>query len=203
MSPATDLDVLAPFEPLRRQLLAAAEAFSGDARPLGELLAASVEDVRRAATEPLEVFPICHHSPAAAVHMVRRLTDHPPRVVFMELCEDLRPLLDKLRDCKLPVALQAFAGKTDAFPSSWAPLSVVAPLTEFSAEYQAIAFTLENPATELVFVDRSVDHVFQWLPQEEGALEAELEAEHAGQPAEEEAAGLHGTALGVQMGRLE
>src|SRR4051794_4199640 len=210
MSPATDLDVLAPFEPLRRQLLAAAEAFSGDARPLGELLAASVEDVRRAATEPLEVFPVGHHSPAAAVHMVRRLTSRPPRVIFMELCEDLRPLLEKLRDCKLPVALQAFAGQTDAFPKSWAPLSVVAPLTEFSAEYQAIAFALENPDTELVFVDRSVDHIFQWMPQEEDELEKHLskDPESDEGPAtaggEEEAPPpAHGAALGVQMGDVE
>src|SRR5689334_8167338 len=121
------------FEPLRQQLLAAAEAFTTDAQPLGRLLGAMVDDVQRAGAEPLEIFPVCHHSPAAALHMIGRLKLRPPRVIFMELCEDLRPLLDKLRDCKLPVALQAFAGHSDAFPKSWTPLSVVAPLTEFSA----------------------------------------------------------------------
>jgi hypothetical protein len=201
---------LPSFEPLREQLLAAAEAFAGDARPLADLLAAVVDDVRRAAAEPLEIFPVCHHSPAAAVHMVRRLARRPPRVIFMEMCEDMRPLLDRLRDCKLPVALQAFAGQTDAFPKGWAPLSVVAPLTEFSAEYQAIAYALESPGTELVFVDRSVDHIFQWMPQEEDELEKHL-GKDAGPDegpagAADEEAGpppTHGAALGVQMGDVE
>jgi hypothetical protein len=202
-----DLDTLTSFEPLRQQLVAAAAAFAGAGQPLAELLHHLVDDVRRAATEPLEVFPVCHHSPAAAVHMVRRLTARPPRVIFMEMCEDLRPLLDKLRDCKLPVALQAFAAQTDGFPKSWAPLSVVAPFTEFSAEYQASAFALDNPGTELVFVDRSVDHIFQWLPQEEGELEQHLgkdaEPDEAPAAGEEEPPPTHGAALGVQLGDVE
>src|SRR5579862_9677344 len=194
------------FEPLRRQLLAAAEKFATDDQPLSALLNALVDDVHRANSEPLEIFPVCHHSPAAAVQMIQRLTRKPPRVIFMEMCEDMRPLLDKLRDCKLPVALQAFAGQTDAFPLSWTPLSVVAPITEFSAEYQAIVFALENPSTELVFVDRSVDHVFQWMPQEEDELEKHLgkdteQDENAGEA--EEAPPMHGAAVGVQMGDLE
>jgi hypothetical protein len=207
MSTATDLTDLASFEPLREQLLAAAQAFSGDAQPLGALLNALVDDVQRAAAEPLEIFPVCHHSPAAALHMIRRLTRQAPRVIFIELCEDLRPLVEKLRDCKLPVALQAFAGQSDAFPKSWTPLSVVAPLTEFSAEYQAIAFALEHPGTDLVFVDRSVDHVFQWMPQEEGELERHLGAEEepdAGPAASEEKPPPgHGAAVGVQVGAVE
>src|SRR4051794_8350017 len=90
------------FDPLRQQLLAAAEAFATGAQPLGKLLGAMVDDVQRASAEPLEIFPVCHHSPAAAVHMIARLKRQAPRVLFMEGCEDLRPLLDKLRDCKLP-----------------------------------------------------------------------------------------------------
>src|SRR5208282_2481274 len=105
MTTRTDLQTLAAFEPLREQLLAAAQAFAGDAQPLGRLLSGLVDDVHRAASEPLEIFPVCHHSPAAAVHMIRRLSERPPRVIFMEMCEDLRPLLPKLRDCRLPIAL--------------------------------------------------------------------------------------------------
>ena len=60
----------------------------------------------------------------------------------MEMCEDLQPLLDKLRDCRLPVALQAFAGHSATFPKSWVPLSVVAPLTEFSALLRGIRAAL-------------------------------------------------------------
>jgi hypothetical protein len=203
-----ELAHLASFEPLRRQLLAAAKEFAEHSKPLGALLGAFVDDVHRAAAEPLEIFPVCHHSPAAALHMIRRLTQRPPRVIYMELCEDMRPVLDKLRDCKLPVALQAFAGQTDAFPKSWTPLSVVAPVTEFSAEYQAIVFALENPGTELVFVDRSVDHVFQWMPQEEDELEKHLskdaeQDESAPGTTEEAPPPMHGAAVGVQMGELE
>jgi hypothetical protein len=206
MKTAKELTQLAAFEPLRKQLLTAAKEFADHSKPLSALLGALVDDVHRAASEPLEIFPVCHHSPSAALHMIQRLTQRPPRVIFMELCEDMRPLLDKLRDCKLPVALQAFAGQTDAFPKTWTPLSVVAPITEFSAEYQAIVFALENPATELVFVDRSVDHVFQWMPQEEDELEKHLskdaeQDENAGEA--EEAPPMHGAAVGVQMGDLE
>jgi hypothetical protein len=206
MTTTAPFDRLTGFEPLRQQLRAAAEAFATDAQPLGALLGAMVDDVERAVAEPLEIFPVCHHSPASALHMVRRLGNAPPRVIFMELCEDLRPLLEKLRDCKLPVALQAFAGQSEAFPKSWTPLSVVAPLTEFSAEYQAIAFAMENPATGLVFVDRSVDHIFQWLPQEEHELEKHLgpdEEQEARAPDEEPPPPMHGAALGVQVGDLE
>src|SRR5262249_49141488 len=101
MSSAAELAATS-FEPLREQLLAAAKAFAG-AQPLAELLGAIVDDVRRATAEPLEIFPVAHHSPAAAVHMLRRLRARPPRLLFLEMCEDMRPLLDKLRDCKLPV----------------------------------------------------------------------------------------------------
>lgn len=94
--------------------------------------------------------------------MARRLREKQPKVVYLELCEDMAPLLDELRNCRLPVAVQAFAGDIDGFPPAWAPLSVVAPVTEASAEYQAIAYALDTPGVELVLVDRSSDHVFQW-----------------------------------------
>jgi hypothetical protein len=204
--PAADIPLSPRFTPLRDQLLAAAAAFTAGAGSLADLLGRIVAEVDRLTREPLEVFPVAHHSPAAALHLVRRLRDDPPRVIFLELCEDLRPLLDRLRDCKLPVALQAFASGGDAFPKDWAPLSVVAPVTEFSAEFQAIAYCLENPATDLVFVDRSVDHVFQWLPQEPGELEKHVAPDQepdAGEGEEGAPPPGHGGALGVQIGQLE
>lgn len=195
------------FAPLRDQLVTAAEAFAGGHGGLADVLAGIVADVDRLVAEPLEIFPVAHHSPAAALHLIRRLKQSPPRVIFVELCEDLRPVLPKLRDCKLPVALQAFAQTSEAFPKDWTPLSVVAPITEFSAEFQAIAYCLENPATDLVFVDRSVDHVFQWTPREPGALEKELAADDAPGPEAEDEDGAappsHGGAVGVQIGRIE
>ncbi|WP_327107571.1 DUF5682 family protein [Nonomuraea glycinis] len=155
-----------PFAALREQLSDAAAAFAGTPGALSGILSGMVDDVDRALGEQLEIFPVCHHSPGSALAMARRLRDKQPEVIYLELCEDLRPVLDELRNCRLPVSLQAFATELDGFPDAWGPLSVVAPITEASAEYQAIAYALDTPGVELVLVDRSSDHVFQWLPQE-------------------------------------
>ncbi|OII60550.1 hypothetical protein BJP40_09800 [Streptomyces sp. CC53] len=187
-----------PFEALRSQLQEAAAALADGPDALQGILLGIVDDVDRAVREPLEVFPVCHHSPASAVAMARRLREKQPKVVYLELCEDMAPLLDELRNCRLPVAVQAFAGDIDGFPPAWAPLSVVAPVTEASAEYQAIAYALDTPGVELVLVDRSSDHVFQWnaRPQQpSGATDPDAP------PTEEEAA-LHGDAVGVEIGDL-
>ncbi|MCY1013128.1 DUF5682 family protein [Nannocystis pusilla] len=135
----------------------------------------------------------------------------------MEGCEDLNASLAGLHHCRFPVALQAFAPEAPAFPADWTPLNVVLPLTEFSAEYQAIAYCLQNPGTKLVFVDRSVDHVFQWMPKGGPPPgEDSGEADDGGEePATEETAGegegastgntgnLHGGAVGLQIGDMQ
>ncbi|SMD21105.1 DUF5682 family protein [Lentzea albidocapillata] len=175
------------FESLRTQLQQAATTFADGPGALEGILLGMVDDVDRAVSEPLEIFPVCHHSPASAVAMARRLRDKQPKVIYLELCEDMAPLLTELRNCRLPVAVQAFSSEVDGFPAEWAPLSVVAPITEASAEYQAIAYALDTPGVELVLVDRSSDHVFQWQPPET-------------RPADEDA--LHGDAVGVEIGDL-
>ena len=149
------------FDPLRARLHDAAEAFATGPDALTEILHGLVDDVDRAIREPLEIFPVCHHSPASATAMVRRLRAKQPKVVYLELCEDMAPVLSELRNCRLPVAVQAFATELDGFPADWSPLSVIAPITEASAEYQVIAYALDTPGVELVLVDRSTDHVFQ------------------------------------------
>ncbi|MDT0343551.1 DUF5682 family protein [Streptomyces litchfieldiae] len=185
-----------PFGALREQLRAAADAFAGAGGGVPGILSGMVDDVGRALGEALEIFPVCHHSPASALAMVRRLAEKQPKVIYLELCEDLRPLVDELRNCRLPVALQAFATEIDGFPAEQAPLSVVAPISEASAEYQAIAYALDTPGVELVLVDRSSDHVFQWAATEpSGPAPAAEEA-----PRDE--AGLHGDAVGVEIGDL-
>ncbi|MFI9150085.1 hypothetical protein [Streptomyces sp. NPDC053367] len=184
----------ATFTGLRSQLEEAAKTFADGPRALEGILLGMVDDVDRAIREPLEIFPVCHHSPASALAMARRLREKQPKVVYLELCEDMAPLLTELRNCRLPVAVQAFASQIDGFPADWAPLSVVAPVTEASAEYQAIAYALDTPGVELVLVDRSSDHVFQWREPEEDTTGADT-------PAEEEAA-LHGDAVGVEIGDL-
>ncbi|GHF53036.1 DUF5682 family protein [Streptomyces griseosporeus] len=186
------------FAALRGQLQQAAAAFAGGPDALEGILLGLVDDVDRAVREPLEIFPVCHHSPASALAMARRLREKQPKVVYLELCEDMAPLLTELRNCRLPVAVQAFATEVDGFPAEWAPLSVVAPITEASAEYQAIAYALDTPGVELVLVDRSSDHVFQW---QENTGEATEPADPDAPPAEEEAA-LHGDAVGVEIGDL-
>ncbi|WP_405811760.1 DUF5682 family protein [Streptomyces sp. NBC_01520] len=186
------------FTQLRGQLQEAAATFAGGPDALEGILLGLVDDVDRAVREPLEIFPVCHHSPASALAMARRLREKQPKVVYLELCEDMAPLLTELRNCRLPVAVQSFASEVDGFPAEWAPLSVVAPITEASAEYQAIAYALDTPGVELVLVDRSSDHVFQWDRRgEHDAGPADPDAP----PAEEEAA-LHGDAVGVEIGDL-
>ncbi|MBW4576754.1 MAG: hypothetical protein KME08_15885 [Aphanothece sp. CMT-3BRIN-NPC111] len=180
---------------LQEQLLDAAEKFATHTQPLSELLTALVDDVARAAAEPLEIFPVCHHSPSSALQMVQRLHRKPPKVIYIELCEDLQPTVEHLRDCKQPVALQAFAAESQTFPPKLMPLSAIAPLTEASAEYQAIAYILQHPETELVFVDRAVDFIFQWQPPE-----VENQEELETPPSDE--AKMHGTAVGVEVGNI-
>ena len=189
------LDEGTPFEALRGQLQTAATEFADGPDALEGILLGIVDDVDRAVREPLEIFPVCHHSPASAVAMARRLREKQPKVVYLELCEDMAPLLPELRNCRLPVAVQAFASEVKGFPEAWAPLSVVAPITEASAEYQAIAYALDTPGVELVLVDRSSDHVFQWQ------AGGEEPAGPDDPPVEEEAA-LHGDAVGVEIGDL-
>jgi len=183
----------ASFNSLQQQILDAAEKFATDAQSLSAFLTSLVQDVERAATEPLEIFPVCHHSPASALQMIQRLVRQPPKVIYLELCEDLLPSVENLRDCKLPIALQAFASESETFSPSLMPLSVVAPLTEASAEYQAIAFALQHPEIELVFVDRAVDFVIQWESLENPETEAIPPTESAK---------MHGSALGVEIGNL-
>ncbi|MEW1873562.1 hypothetical protein AB0420_36775 [Streptomyces caelestis] len=183
------------FAALRGQLQEAAAEFAGGPDALEGILLGMVDDVDRAVREPLEIFPVCHHSPASALAMARRLREKQPKVVYLELCEDMAPLLTELRNCRLPVAVQAFAGDVDGFPADWAPLSVVAPITEASAEYQAIAYALDTPGVELVLVDRSSDHVFQWDRRDEPA------GEETGTP-QKDGAALHGEAVGVEIGDL-
>ncbi|HNH47446.1 MAG TPA: hypothetical protein PKY30_10430, partial [Myxococcota bacterium] len=138
-----------------------------DAAQLGAVLQQMAADVERAMAEPLPMFPVIHHCPASAIHMVRWLRARQPKIVFLELCEDLGVHIPDLPDCTFPVALQAFAGEVVGHPPERAPLSIVAPLTEMSAEYQAIAYALSTEGVELVLVDRSADHVFQMLEGEE------------------------------------
>jgi hypothetical protein len=187
--------VSGPFDALRAHLLGAAEALSGGPAALPEILAGIVDDVDHALREPLEIFPVCHHSPSSALAMVRRLRVKQPQVIYLELCEDLGPLLTELRNCRLPVALQAFAAELDGFAAESAPLSLIAPITEASAEYQAIAYALETPGVELVLVDRSTDHVFQWQPASEPHRP---DPENAGETDDD----LHGDAVGVELGDL-
>ncbi|MFJ9717311.1 hypothetical protein ACIRPQ_15425 [Streptomyces sp. NPDC101213] len=183
------------FGALRTQLQDAATAFADGPGALEGILRGIVDDVERAVREPLEIFPVCHHSPASALAMARRLREKQPKVVYLELCEDMAPLLTELRNCRLPVAVQAFATEVEGFPADWSPLSVVAPVTEASAEYQAIAYALDTPGVELVLVDRSSDHVFQW--ETPPAADPDPDAP----PADEESV-LHGDAVGVEIGDL-
>lgn len=185
------------LDQLRQQLEQTAAEFTGESQTLGDLLRTFSRDVERALNEPLEIFPVAHHSPASALHMVRRLQERQPKVIYIELCEDMRGIVSNLEHCKLPVALQAFASESPIIPTDKLPVTVVAPLTEASAEYQAIAYCMQNPETQLVFVDRAVDYVFQWKEFDDDAPNATDD-----EPPDEEAA-LHASAVGVEIGALK
>ena len=207
-SPAAHVNTL--NQALREQLMDAASRFSEGERGLQQLLQGIVHDMERAIAEPLEIIPVAHHSPACALHTLRRLRQKAPRVIYMEGCEDLVGLVDLLGECALPVALQGFASESDAFPKDWAPLSVVLPLTEFSAELQAIAYAMSHQDVALVFVDRSVDHLFQNLPQSPEALQEALGAgededddEDQDDEQERKPRVSHRSALAVEVGRVE
>lgn len=189
--------------PLREQLVRAAEAFSPDAASLKHILMRMVTDVERGLTEPLELFPVAHHSPSAAVHLIRRLQTAAPKVIYMEGCEDLPHLLPLLRDCRLPVALQAYGPRPVGLPTDAAPLSLVLPLTELSAEMQAITWCLEHPETRLCFVDRSTDHVFQWKKGPDPRPDASEPPPEDASTDPDNTQGLHGHAVGIDVGSLE
>lgn len=152
---------------LRQQLEAAAKAFCQSPEELATLLDRMASDVEMAKAQPLCLFPVIHHSPASAVHMVRYLRTHRPELVMIEACADLRGLVETLQECELPVAMQAYAPEPVGLPAAWAPLSVLTPLTEFSAEFQAIAYALTTPGVRLEFIDRPTDLVFQWMLRQE------------------------------------
>ncbi len=185
-------------EALLAELRAVAASMTQDAAALGAVLQQMAADVERAMAEPLPMFPVIHHCPASAIHMVRWLRARQPKIVFLELCEDLGGHIPDLPDCTFPVALQAFAGEVEGHRPERAPLSIVAPLTEMSAEYQAIAYALSTEGVELVLVDRSADHVFQMLEGEKEAPKTEEELEEE----EDDEARLHGGATGIEVGGL-
>ena len=114
-----------PFEPLKRQLLAAAEALADNTQPLAAILGGLVNDVERAGREPLEILPVCHHSPSSALHMVRRLAGH--RATAYHLLGVLRGPTPRTRmgspSASYPSRPRRSRGTSDAFPSSWFPLN--------------------------------------------------------------------------------
>ena len=101
----------------RPQLLAAAAAFADGPAALAGILAGLVDDVDRAVREPLEIFPVCHHSPASALRAWSGGSRaKQPKVIYLELLRGPAGRSDRLRNCRLPVALQAFASESDASP---------------------------------------------------------------------------------------
>ena len=189
---------MTPIDRLRAVFEATASELAPDADALARILARIPADIERAASERLTIFPVAHHSPASGIHMLRWLHQHRPKVVFIELCEDLDAHIADLSDCQLPVALQAFASEPDGLPEHMAPLSIVAPLTAFSAESQAMAWARDNNVP-VVFVDRSTDHYFQWRAARQ---QEEDDTFDLHDDSDEEAARMHGGADGVAVGAL-
>ena len=117
-------------------------------RRAGGILLGMVDDVGRAAREPLEIFPVCHHSPASAVAMA---APSARAAAAGDLHGAVRgPAAAADRAAQLPAAGRppgVRAVESTASPPSGRRSAWSRPITEFSAEYQAIAFALDNPTT--------------------------------------------------------
>jgi hypothetical protein len=195
------------FNELKSQLIEAAKSFTESERNLDIILTQMVEDIEKANMEKMEIFPVCHHSPASGLFAIKRLIEKRPKVIFMEMCEDFLPLINDLKECKLPVAFQSFASDLKDFDKTWSPLSVIAPLTEFSAEYQAISYALsKNSDCKIIFIDRSVDHIYQWIrdtkPKEDKNKDDKDIKENKSEKLSESKR-MHGEAIGVKVGDLK
>ena len=169
-------------ELLRDQLIAAAGQVLEDDRGVAALLEQIAGDIRRADLEPLHVVPVGHHSPASALQVARLLRERAPRVIYLEAPEDMRPLAANFADCTPPVAMQAFAASSATIPAHVLPVSIIAPMTEASAEWQAIAYALTTPGVELVFVDLPSDRVLTPDAAEHAATAVTTEGDDDGQP---------------------
>ena len=109
------------FAALRDQLADAAVVFAGMPGAAGDILTGMVDDVDRALSERLEIFPVCHHSPASGLAMLRRLPAKQPDVIYLETCQDKWPPLDALPNWPLSVCFHGFATRIEVFPAVWAP----------------------------------------------------------------------------------
>jgi len=118
------------IQQLKEQAVASIQQFTDSEDAYGKMLHSIIADVERASKESLEIFPVSHHSPSSGLFMVKRLREKKPKVIFLELCEDMQPIIENLKECKFPVALQAFSLETEGFPTTWTPLNVIAPITE-------------------------------------------------------------------------
>ena len=56
------------YSPLREQIEGLAKNYSPKGTDTDQFLLSLVDDVERAMAEPLEIFPVCHHSPSSALH---------------------------------------------------------------------------------------------------------------------------------------
>ncbi|MGG6263144.1 DUF5682 family protein [Leptolyngbya sp. AN03gr2] len=117
----------------------------------------ATRDVERAMQEPLQILPICHFSPASAIAVRQFLELHKPKAIYLELTEDLNPLIQAVPECVPPFTLQAIAQESTSLDSKLLPVKLNTSLVEASAEFQAIQYAAKNKQVHLVLVDSSCD----------------------------------------------
>jgi len=126
-----------------------------------EILKTGTQDVVHLQSLELPIIPILHYSTASAIHTMEYLRTNKPKCIFVEGPEDLNHLVDDLMKCELPVSLQGIGIKSKFYPPDKLPVSVIFPLAETSAEYQAIKYGIENKIP-VVFVDHTCDSGIRW-----------------------------------------
>jgi hypothetical protein len=86
----------------------------------------------------IQIFPVRHHSPSAALHVQRLIVERKPRAVLVEGPVDATPLIPLLLDpdTKPPVALYAYGGGRQVRAAFY-------PYCQYSPEYVALKAGLE------------------------------------------------------------
>ena len=103
------------------------------------LLQDIVQDLTEAKGSDIYILPVAHHSVASAIKTQQILEKRKPKVIFLELPTDYQELIKDLKHCNMPVALNAINYGIPLIAPNQIN-SFKAPITEFSAEFQAIKY---------------------------------------------------------------
>lgn len=125
----------------------------------------SIDNLRQSAarliSDALIVFPVRHHSPACALHLLRLFAERPPSVVLVEGPRSFTPLIASLThaDARAPLAIYSYAVQKSGDGND-RRMAAYYPFSDYSPELVALreAARLGVPARfiDLDFTEQSV-----------------------------------------------